>query len=742
VAGYRIDGVLGQGGMGVVYRATQLSLNREVALKLLAPELSDDPGFRARFQREGQLQAALDHQHIVPVYEAGQADQGLFMAMRLIDGPTLKVLILEGRLDSRRSLRILAQVAQALDAAHEAGLIHRDIKPQNILIERGDRVYLADFGLIKAPGEAARLTDTGQFIGTIDYVAPEQIQGEAATATSDCYALAAVLYECLTGEVPFPRQSEAAVLHAHVIEPPPRVTDVRPDLPAAIDEVVVAGMAKDPTARPASAVAMIRQAVQALATGPRNAAGAQATRLSPRPDVRDGGSTTVVPGAVAVVASTAAPVQNAVAVPDPLLPVQNAIAAPDPLPSMEAAVAAPDTLPSIENAVAAPDTLPPIENAVAAPDTLPPIENAVAAPDTLPPTETAASDPLRLAVATEPAQTPSPSPAPATTDHVLAPSPPAERPAARPGRLGPIAILLVLAAAAVVLGFLLGNSGTGGSSPSFANSATAGPIQLRYPSGWQLGGSLPALPGTSFGNQVVLDRSPGAEGLTAGTVATAGGPTLLAPSFRARLAGALPPPAAVRLGTVEAYRYSDLQVRGLAGTVTVYAAPTSAGVVTIACLSSSAAAGSFLTDCGQVAATLRLLGVTAYPLGPSAVYGHQLSLAFDRLRAATTGPLAALHAANTPRAQAAAARQVARAYAAAAQSLSGANVSPQLRDAQSAIVGALTHLAAAYSQAAAAAQSGSTAAYNRAGQAIGTASAALGASLRALDGLGYTVAAG
>ena len=136
MAGYRIDGVLGRGGMGVVYRATQLSLGREVALKLLAVELSEDPGFRARFQREAKLQAALEHEHIVPVYEAGQTDDGLFMAMRLIDGPTLKDLILENQLDPRRSLRILAQVAQALDAAHDAGLIHRDIKPQNILIEQ------------------------------------------------------------------------------------------------------------------------------------------------------------------------------------------------------------------------------------------------------------------------------------------------------------------------------------------------------------------------------------------------------------------------------------------------------------------------------------------------------------------------------------------------------------------------------------------------------------------------------
>ena len=231
--------------MGAVYQATQLSLHRVVALKLLAPNLSDDPGFRARFEREGQVQAGLDHEHIVPVYEAGQSEYGLFLAMRLIAGPTLKRLILDGDLDPRRSVRLLAQVAYALDAAHEAGLIHRDIKPQNILIGKGDHAYLADFGLIKAPDEA-RLTGTGQFIGTIDYVAPEQIQGDPATPASDCYALTGVLYECLTGEVPFPKPSEAATLHAHVMSPPPTVSERRPDLPPALDAVIAQGMAKDP----------------------------------------------------------------------------------------------------------------------------------------------------------------------------------------------------------------------------------------------------------------------------------------------------------------------------------------------------------------------------------------------------------------------------------------------------------------------------------------------------------------
>lgn len=251
--------------MGTVYEATQLSLNRVVALKLLDSNLGDDPGFRARFEREGHVQAALDHPHIVSVYEAGQSQYGLFLAMRLIRGPTLKHLILDRSLDPRRSVRLLAQVAQALDAAHRAGLIHRDIKPQNILIGTGDHAYLADFGLIKAPDEA-RLTGTGQFVGTIDYVAPEQIQAEPATAASDIYALAAVLYECLTGEVPFPKPSEAAVVHAHVMQPPPAVTDRRPDLPPALDGVIAQGMAKDPWSRPPLAAELIQAASRALSS--------------------------------------------------------------------------------------------------------------------------------------------------------------------------------------------------------------------------------------------------------------------------------------------------------------------------------------------------------------------------------------------------------------------------------------------------------------------------------------------
>jgi predicted Ser/Thr protein kinase len=263
VSGYRVDGVLGEGGMGVVYRATQLSLNRTVALKILATELSQDGAFRERFRREGLLQAAIDHQHIVTVYEAGDTEHGLFLAMRLIRGPTLKDMILAGELDPARTLRILTQVAGALDTAHDVGLTHRDIKPQNILIGADDHAYLADFGLTQASDEVS-LTETGQFIGTIDYVAPEQIQGLGATAQSDVYSLTAVLYEALTGVVPFLRMNEAAVLFAHISETAPPITERRSDLPAEIDAVIERGMAKNPEDRYASAGELVADAKAAF----------------------------------------------------------------------------------------------------------------------------------------------------------------------------------------------------------------------------------------------------------------------------------------------------------------------------------------------------------------------------------------------------------------------------------------------------------------------------------------------
>jgi protein kinase-like protein len=263
IAGYRIENVIASGGMGVVYRATQLSLGRTVALKVLAHHLSDDPAFRERFRREAALQARLEHPHIVAVYETGESDDGLFLALKLVEGTDLRRLIESGELSPERALRLLEQVASALDAAHEAGLVHRDVKPQNVLVDGRDQAYLADFGLTKS-SDAGGLTRTGTYLGSLDYVSPEQVRGEPVTGASDRYALAAVLYEALSGEVPFPRDTEAAVLYAHVSEQPPRLTEQRPGLPYELDVVIARGLAKEPAERYPAAGELIGAAKAAL----------------------------------------------------------------------------------------------------------------------------------------------------------------------------------------------------------------------------------------------------------------------------------------------------------------------------------------------------------------------------------------------------------------------------------------------------------------------------------------------
>ncbi|MDP1848712.1 MAG: serine/threonine-protein kinase [Solirubrobacteraceae bacterium] len=285
VAGYRIESVLGRGGMGVVYEATQLSLNRTVALKVMYPHLSQDPVFRARFRREGELQASIDHPSIVTVYEAGEADEGLFIAMRLVRGSTLKDLIAEEDLGGEDAVRLLRPIADALDTAHAAGMTHRDIKPQNILVSARGHAYLADFGLTRSSADRA-LTKTGQFVGTIDYVSPEQIRGEPAGTASDVYALTAVLYECLCGTVPFPQPSDVAVLNAHMSNPPPRVTSHRPELSPAVDDVIARGMAKEPAERQTSATEMIVQAERAIST-PAHGTASLADEGVPETVIRD-----------------------------------------------------------------------------------------------------------------------------------------------------------------------------------------------------------------------------------------------------------------------------------------------------------------------------------------------------------------------------------------------------------------------------------------------------------------------
>jgi serine/threonine-protein kinase len=248
IAGYRIDSRIGRGGMGVVYRAHHLSLERRAALKVIAPDLAESSGFRERFSREARVAAALTHPNIVTVYDAGEVDGTLYLAMQYIEGSDLaRMLATDGHLKPYRAIDVCRQIGDALDAAHERGLIHRDVKPANVLIE-GRNAYLTDFGLTKRLG-GTQVTMAGDVVGTIHYVAPEQIEGREVTARSDIYALGCVLYHCLTGRMPYERDTDVAVIYAHLSEPPPRPSRTRPELPDGFDEVIARALDKNPERR-------------------------------------------------------------------------------------------------------------------------------------------------------------------------------------------------------------------------------------------------------------------------------------------------------------------------------------------------------------------------------------------------------------------------------------------------------------------------------------------------------------
>jgi len=270
-AGYRTRAVLGRGGMSVVYQAENLRLSSVIALKVLAPELAADDVFRTRFLEESRIAASLNHPNVIPIYDMGSQDDLLYIAMRYVSGTDLRQMIKKrGRILPATALFLLGQTARALDAAHRKGLVHRDVKPGNILIERGsdeadpDHVYLADFGISKHAMSRSGLTSTGQFLGTIDYVAPEQIRGMSVLGLADQYSLGCVLYECLTGRVPFEKDLDAAIIWAHVEETPTMPTVLRPDLPPEIDEVFGRVLSKRPDERYGSCREFIDAARMAL----------------------------------------------------------------------------------------------------------------------------------------------------------------------------------------------------------------------------------------------------------------------------------------------------------------------------------------------------------------------------------------------------------------------------------------------------------------------------------------------
>ena len=327
-AGHRIDELIGRGGMGVVYRATQLVLERTVALKLVAPERAVDEGFRERFKRESRLAASIDHPHVITIFEAGESDGQLYVTMRFVDGTDLdELLAREGALPPSRAAEIVAQVASALDAAHAHGLVHRDIKPANVLLAPtggGDHAFLTDFGLTKRVEGTERLTQTGQWIGTLDYASPEQIAGQGVDARTDVYALGCLLFKAVTGSVPFTREDDVAKLWAHVNDAPPAPSEARGGVPPALDDVVRRALAKQAEERFPSAGDLGRAAVAAVDGAPgtpeRSVAEGAAAPAGRSPEA--GGAPT---RATAPMTAGVAPTAATVAQPQPQPPQRGAV---------------------------------------------------------------------------------------------------------------------------------------------------------------------------------------------------------------------------------------------------------------------------------------------------------------------------------------------------------------------------------------------------------------------------------
>ena len=293
---YRLIDLLGRGGMGEVWRAHDSTTNRIVAIKVLPAQCSDDPTFRQRFRREAHSAARLNSPHVIPIYDHGEIEGRLFVSMRLVEGRDLQAVLSDRPLAPQRAVRIIDHVARALHAAHSAGLVHRDVKPSNVLLDENDFAYLIDFGIARATDDT-RITATGNAIGTFQYMAPERWSDGPDDARADIYALACVLYECLTGQPPFAGSSMASLVAAHLNSPPPRPSKTAPDVPAAFDAVIAIGMAKDPEARYLSVNALAEAARAAVALS------APSSRLQ-REDEPDHSSPTLPAASAAAFAPT------------------------------------------------------------------------------------------------------------------------------------------------------------------------------------------------------------------------------------------------------------------------------------------------------------------------------------------------------------------------------------------------------------------------------------------------------
>jgi tRNA A-37 threonylcarbamoyl transferase component Bud32 len=619
VGGFRVEDVIGIGGMAIVYRAEQIFLGRPVALKVLSSKLANDAVFRERFRREGKHAAALEHPNIVPVYDSGEYEGLLYLAMRLVEGTNLGERLETSGLTADDAIELLTPIASALDTAHAAGLIHRDVKPQNVLLTTQGHPYLADFGVAKGSNTYG-LTATGGFVGSVNYASPEQIRGLTLTPASDVYALTAVLYHCLTGAVPYPRETDAGVMHAHLHEPPPTL----PKLDGANTDfltVLERGMAKDPDARYERAGDLLGAAalsVSRLAPAVRKAVPAFPFDAPTEAPV-------AVPPAV-----RAHPTETPAAA-----PVVRGLAA-------EASAAAPVVRAHSTGAPAAPSADVGVGSRAGDTEIVGPAEMAGRGGGVGSHT---------------------------TADRRRMPLPEPE-----PLRAGPRALrprLLgagVAAIAAIALGVLLLGRGAGAQTTVLHR----GFIELSYTSPWREVAS-PAQPagGPRLGSALALTR-PG-ETLTAGALDdTASAPGSLPAGLAVGL-GATPHARAVSLRKLTAVAY-DLGAHASARARTILVVPTARGDLAVLCAATRGS--SDLSACLAVAHTLRVVGVQAVPPGADAHLASQLSQSLAPTVAARA------HASGLSSARVGVRAVTAQRLAAADQSTAKAlsSLSPQPRD--------------------------------------------------------------
>lgn len=771
---FRIDGVLGVGGMGVVYEAWDSSLERTIALKLISSELGSDPGFRERFRREGMIQAAMEHPHIIPVHRAGESDQGLFIAMRLVRGRNLKDIVVASDLPPERAVRLLGQVAGALDAAHEVGLIHRDIKPYNILVDdRRDHAYLADFGITKLR-TGPNLTKTRQMVGTPDYMAPEQILGETPTERTDIYSFGVVVFECFTGNVPFERNTDWSVLNAHLHEPVPSVAEFGGGLPPALDDVIGRAMAKKPEDRYPTATELVRDMERALFDGraaPTQPPFPAAETAASETLVGPGGTPATGPGAPAppteVPAAdetvlgpytpppdTEAPaadetvLQPYTPAPETLLPPADAETV---LPAADAEPAVPAADETLLASTSSATEAPVADETVLQPYTPPPEtdvpagdETALSAPTPATPvtdeTVLSRSSGAATTPGVEPAKAPAgPTQAAPTPVHV----PPIER--ERPGRTGRMlyAAAGVALAVALVGGFLAGRATGGGeaSEPqSSSGSASSGDIAISFPDSWRRSAQAPTIPGLTLGSRVALaSRATPDVGLVAGTVPQAW-PTFLPESFRKLVPEkALSNQGIVRLGGLQAFSYADLKPKGFGGTTTVFTIPQAGEATTaLVCFTKAGGTPAFV-QCPSIANRISIDGASSYRLSLPEAYGAKLRSTITTLEQRRARDLRALRNATTNTAQAKAARSISADYGSARDALRRARATPYVRPAHRDIVAALAATREAYGKLADAASAASSSRYDSARNTVKKAEQELEAAVDQMRDLGFRV---